>query len=194
MKPGLRRVLVFTALYMAGFGYLAFQRGSTEFIFYFFTMFVFIALVGFAHLSVRFSTGVLFALSLWGFLHMAGGTVPSPRASDGEVLYAWYLIPGAIRYDMLVHAFGFGAAATACWQALRRHLRHTSHVTYGVVIIVVLTGMGLGTVNEMVEYIATKIDPNHGVGGYENTINDLIANAVGSSIAGVLVWLRPRGL
>lgn len=194
MKQGLRRVVVFTALYMAIFGYFAFQRGSTEFIFYFFTMFLFIAFVGLVHLSVRFSVGLLFALSLWGFLHMAGGTVPSPRPSDGKVLYAWWLVPGAIRYDMVVHAFGFGAAATACWQVLRRHLRHNVPVTFGIAILVALCGMGLGTLNEMVEYIATRIDPEHGVGGYKNTISDLTANAVGSVIAGLLVWLRPRGV
>ncbi|MFG0251636.1 MAG: hypothetical protein ACF8NJ_02035 [Phycisphaerales bacterium JB038] len=195
MSSGLRRVLYFTALYMAVFGYLAFQRGSTEFIFYFFTMFVFIGLVAFAHLSVRFSVGVLWALSIWGFLHMAGGTVPSPRASDGEVLYAWWVIPPEVlRYDHVVHAFGYGAAATACWQALARHLRQRGHVTYGIAVIVALCGMGLGTINEMVEFVATKIDPDHGVGGYENTVKDLIANGVGATIAALLVWLRPRGL
>jgi hypothetical protein len=199
MSQGLRRVLFFTALYMAVFGYLAFDRGNIEFIFYFFAMFVFIGLVAFAHLSVRFSVGVLSALSIWGFLHMAGGTLPSPALQfneDGkrEVLYAWWLLPGMLRYDHVVHAFGYGAAATACWQALARHLRQRGHVTYGIAIIVALCSMGLGTINEMVEFVATKIEPDHGVGGYENTVVDLIANGVGSTAAALLVWLRPRGL
>ena len=53
---------------------------------------------------------------LWGFLHMAGGllTVPAgwPAQEESRVLYTLRLIPGRLKYDHVVHAYGFG---TTTW-------------------------------------------------------------------------------
>jgi hypothetical protein len=143
------------------------------------------------HLRIRFSVGVLAALSVWGFVHMAGGVVPSP-ADPERVLYAWRPIAALPRYDQFVHAYGFGVATLACWQGLRRSLRRDLTPSIGLCFLCALMGMGLGAINEIVEFIATHLDSEHGVGGYENTAWDLVANAAGAGLAAILIYVRPH--
>ncbi len=55
-----------------------------------------------------------------------------------------------------------------------------------------MAGLGMGALNEVVEFIAAEIVPDSGVGGYENTALDLCADLVGA-FAG-LIYIRVRGL
>jgi hypothetical protein len=54
---------------------------------------------------------------------MAGGlmSVPESWPINGEthVLYNWWLIPGLLKYDQVVHAYGFGLVTWICWQGLK---------------------------------------------------------------------------
>ena len=79
------------------------------------TMIVLIAAITAVHVRVGLSRPVLWTLCAWGFAHMAGGLVD---VGDG-VLYNASLGLPLLRYDRVVHAIGFGAAAVACWQSLR---------------------------------------------------------------------------
>jgi hypothetical protein len=59
-----------------------------------------------------------------------------------------------------------------------RHLRD---------FIVLFVVLGLGAMVEMFEYIVTRHLPQNGVGGYDNNMQDLIANFVGGFIA-IVAW------
>jgi len=48
-------------------------------------------------------------------------------------------------------------------------------------VLVVLMGSGIGAVNEIIEFIAVKSVPETNVGGYDNTLWDLIFNLFGGS-------------
>jgi hypothetical protein len=55
-------------------------------------------------------------------------------------------------------------------------------------------GVGFGAINEMVEFLATRVVPDTNVGGFENTGWDLVANTVGAALAALWVrrqWSRP---
>lgn len=134
------------------------------------------ALVIYVDGRVRFSTPVLVLLSVAGFCHMAGGNIQI----DGTVLYeqSW---SGYVRYDHLVHAFGLGAAGLAVWEATRRML--TAQKPKEAVVVVMLGGNAIGAAIEIGEYIATLLLPDVRVGGYTNSMQDLIANLVGSLVA-----------
>ena len=141
-------------------------------------------LVAALHVRVRFSRGVLWAVALWGLLHMAGGLIEF----DGDaVLYNVDLRLGPVRYDRLVHAFGFGTTAVASWQAMRNRLAVAPGIVAGV--IAALAGMGVGALNEVVEFVMSQTMETN-VGGYENTGYDLIANTIGCTIAGI--WVARR--
>ena len=117
---------------------------------------------------------------------MAGGNV---RVGD-DVLYGLQLIPVVLRYDQLVHAFGFGTATLVCHHLLKPYLREGIDRWRTLSILIVLMGSGLGAVNEIIEFAAVKTLPETHVGGYDNTLWDLIFNLIGGVLA--VAWLARR--
>lgn len=117
-------IIIFNVAYMLAAIAAAVIKGNSEFIFYIGVMIVLMASVLFTHQRVKFSKTVLWGLSVWGLLHMAGGLVPIPASwpipEDGKhVLYSLWLIPGSLKYDNIVHAYGFGVTTLLCWEGLR---------------------------------------------------------------------------
>lgn len=196
-------VALFTGLYLARAVVGAVATGNREFIFYIVVMVVLIAAIGLVYLRVKFTTSLLWALSIWGLAHMAGGLVPVPAEwpIDGEmpVLYSLWLIPGRLKYDQIVHAYGFGVTTIACWQALREALASRTkepacnvRPTFGTLVLCAAGGMGFGALNEVIEFAATLAVPETNVGGYVNTGWDLVSNLIGVTIAAGGIWLFDR--
>jgi hypothetical protein len=130
---------------------------------------------------------------------MAGGLLPLPAAwpIDGgsRVLYSLWLIPGYLKYDQLVHAYGFGIATWVCWQGISGAIRKRGgnvRPTAGLMILAATAGMGLGAPNELIEFVATLLIPETNVGGYLNTGWDLFANFVGAVGAATVICFRER--
>jgi hypothetical protein len=177
-----RSIVAFAVVYVVGFLAYGLIAGSRLTIAYAITIVLVGLIVSFAQATVRFSRGVLWALALWGFLHMAGGLIEFTDA----VLYniAWG-VP-VVRYDRLVHAFGFGTTTAMCWQILRNRAG-VRQVTSAVAVILWVGGMGFGALNEVVEFIISRLTETN-VGGFVNTGYDLIFNTLGTAAAAV--WLR----
>lgn len=198
-------IVGFTVAYIAIATVAALARGNTEFLFYIVVMLVLMVVVTAVHLRVHLSHSVLWALSIWGLAHMAGGLVPVPDAwpinGDIRVLYSLWLIPGWLKYDQIVHAFGFGTTTVICWQGVRAAFAGASadsdstftlEPTLGILILCACAGMGFGALNEVVEFAATLLMPETNVGGYLNTGWDLVANLVGASLAAIGIRVRHR--
>ncbi|UCG76884.1 MAG: DUF2238 domain-containing protein [Gemmatimonadota bacterium] len=192
-------VAAFTAVYLAAAVMGALARRNQEFLFYIAVMLVLIALVLAVHRSVGLSSGALWGLSVWGLLHMAGGllVVPEgwPVSAESRVLYTLWLIPDRLKYDQVVHAYGFGMTTWVCWQALRAAIRRrggTARPSFGLMVLCAAAGLGFGALNEVVEFVATLLIPETNVGGYRNTGWDLVANTVGASLAVLLISLGGR--
>jgi len=180
-------------VYLVGCSALAFRQGNTEFVIYSGAMVVFIACVLLLHTHARFTPTALWLLALWGLAHMLGGTVPidgrwADTDSEHPVLYAFRARDWLPRYDQLVHAFGFFAATTASWESCRALLRAAPGLALSTVAA--LMGMGLGALNEVIEFGITRVMTEHGVGGYVNTGWDLVSNLVGAIAAGVWCLFR----
>jgi hypothetical protein len=182
---------LFTLAYVGGFTAFFLAIGNYEFIVYVITMAVLIALVGRSLRSAEYPPAMLWALSLWGLAHMAGGGVPI----DGSVLYNLRLIPlidsgevFILKYDQAVHAFGFGVTAWVLHHLLVRHYPGTRG-TATALVYPALAAMGLGAVNEMIEFTAVLMVPDTNVGGYTNTALDLVFNAGGAVLAMGIVGL-----
>lgn len=189
MRTSDKLALAFTALYLLVAIPYARASDNHEFIFYIGVMVVLIAVVALVHLRVQLHPACLWALSGWGLLHMAGGLVPI--SEEVGVLYSYWLIPGRLKYDQLIHAYGFGIATWVVWQGLRRGLAEP-RPTAGILFVCFCAGMGLGALNEVVEFIAVLTMPETNVGGYENTSWDMVANGVGSLIAVLAIRMRER--
>lgn len=197
-RPRLLPLAAFTLLYMISAVAGAMAAGNREFIFYIVVMMILIAVVLAVHRRLRFTAGQLWALSIWGLLHMAGGLIPVPEFMQVNgpirVLYSLWLVPGVLKYDQVVHAYGFGVTTWICWHALRSSLKTPAGgpplPTFGLMTLAAAAGMGFGALNEVIEFIAVLTIPNTNVGGYENTGWDLVANLVGCVSAAMVIRAR----
>jgi len=195
-------VVIFTACYMLAALIATVCLGNSEFVIYFAIMCVLVLVVVVLHYYVNLSLATLWGLSAWGLAHFAGGLMPIPnvwpRAEGRAVLYNWWIAPDLLKYDQLVHALGFGLVTWICWQALRGAFLRRGTVLqprFGLLTLCVAGGMGFGALNEVIEFVATRVLPSTNVGGYVNTGWDLVANLVGGCGAALLIFCfdkRPR--
>jgi uncharacterized membrane protein YjdF len=184
---------VFTAVYLIVATPFAVGQNNTEFLFYIGVVILLSLAVVVVHRRVGLSRGLLWALSIWGLLHMLGGLVevpPSwPHEGSHAVLYSWWIVPGYLKYDHPIHAYGFAVATWMCWEALRAAAVKLK-ASFGVLLLCALGGMGLGAVNEIVEFVATLILADTNVGSFENVGWHLVSNAVGSLFAIAVIGTR----
>lgn len=182
-------LVIFNLAYVLGFGLKYLLAGNYEFLWYVAVLVFFFILVLATWSRAKFDAIILWGLSIWGLLHMAGGGL---KVGDG-VLYSLHLIPivGSgdayiLKFDQVVHMFGFAVATLVVYHLLKPYL--TKETNWKVVYpLIIAAGMGLGVLNEIVEFIAVVIFPNTGVGGYYNTAIDLIFNTFGAIAAAFFI-------
>ena len=187
------RVGLATVAYVIAASLFAVLHGNREFVFYIVVMVSLMALIYAMHRRVGLSAALLWCLSAWGLMHMAGGLLPVPESwptDNGSVLYNLWLIPNFLKYDQFVHAYGFGITTWLCWQGLSATV--AVKPTIGILTLCAAGGMGIGAFNEIVEFAATLTIPNTNVGGYNNTGWDLVANLVGCAIAATAISMCHR--
>lgn len=191
---GVLPLAVFTIGYLVLALGLAGVQANYEFVIYIGTVVIFALLIVAMHRQVGLTLPLLWGLSLWGFAHMCGGLVPVPPSwpihGEQQVLYSLWLIPDRLKYDHLVHAFGFGVTAGVCWQGLRAALGGRAEPSWGKLLLVWAAAQGFGAINEVVEFVAVLAVPETNVGGYTNTGWDLVANLVGSTVAVLIIRWR----
>jgi hypothetical protein len=199
LTPAVWAIVALTVFYVIAAAVGAVTTGNMEFVIYIAVMVVLIVVVGIVHVHFDLNVLTLATLSLWGLAHMAGGLVPLPASWPIEghirVLYSWWLIPGWLKYDHVVHAYGFGVTTWVCWQVIQHGMsrrygipRRQIPPTLSLMIICTTAATGFGALNEIVEFAATLVLAETNVGGYENTGWDLVSNLVGSTLAAVLIW------
>jgi len=195
LKPREYPVAIFTTVYVLAFTVWFLMSGNYEFVVYVITMFILITLIGRSLRSVEYPVSMLWALSAWGLVRMAGGGVPVA----GSVLYSLQLFPitpadgemQLLKYDQIVHAYGFGVTAWVLWYLMKRHFPVLMG-TKTSLLYPALAAMGLGTVNEIIEFIAVLSVPETNVGGYFNTALDLVFNALGAAIAMTIIAVTAK--
>ena len=192
--PSQLKVLLFSLTYTLGFGAYYVTTANYEFLWYVAILVFFLVLLLTTIHKTHFSPLILWGLSIWGLLHMAGGSIP---VGDG-VLYGVQLIDiiqngeyTILRYDQFVHAFGFGVATLVAHSLLAPRWKEGSSKAL-LYALAAGVGMGLGTINEIVEFIAVVVFPETGVGGYVNTALDLVANMIGAIIAALFLSWRDK--
>ena len=182
-------ILFVNLAYLLLFGvFYGFQR-NYEFLMYIGVIVFFFVLILATNSRVNYPNSILWGLTAWGVLHMCGGGI---RVGD-HVLYGQILIPISnkyeiFRFDQFVHIVGFGVATLLMHHLLRPLLKPDLNRWTALSIVVVMAGLGVGALNEIVEFIAVVVMPETGVGGYVNTSLDLVSDFVGALLA--LVYIR----
>jgi len=183
-----RLLTAFAFAYTAAFVAYGIATRARETFVYLAVIIIGMIVVSNLYAQVGLTTGVLWGLSIWGAAHMAGGLIN--RGTD--VLYNQKLWPEVIHYDRIVHAFGFGFGTIAAWQALRPSFKQEKRIGASLAVHIALTGMGIGALNEVIEFTATRLHAGLNVGGYDNTGWDLIFNLLGAAIAAIWITRRER--
>lgn len=160
-----------------------------EFLIYIGVIIVFLLVILFTNKSMKYNTVLLWCLSIWAFLHMAGGWL----SYNGVIWYQQILIPiseyySVLRYDQAIHAFGFFTATLLSYEILKTKLK-TPSINFGLGLVLVMAGCWFGAFNEIIEFIVDQSLPESGVGGYINTSLDLISNFVWSVVAVIFIKL-----
>jgi len=91
------------------------------------------------------------------------------------------------RFDQLVHPYGTAVAALIAYFFIARHAKLPR---IWMVILAAFVAMGLGALNEVIEFITKLTVPNTDVGGYNNTAIDLCTNMVGAIIGAAIAALK----
>lgn len=194
LKKGEIFLFLFNAVYIIAFAFYYISIKNYEFLWYIAVAVFFVLLIGLTLHKSNFDYIILWGLSIWLLLHMAGGGI----RVGGNVLYALQLIPiyqsGEIfilKFDQFVHFFGFGVTTLVAYHLLKPYLNNKTNYKVIYVLLVAIS-MGAGALNEIVEFMAVLAFPNTGVGGYYNTALDLVFNTFGAIFGVVLIHFRRR--
>jgi hypothetical protein len=183
--------IVFVAL--AVFGPYGYATGSTNTTTYMLTVTVGVLVVRGLR-RTPLPDALALALAAQAVLHLAGGLVNVGsdvlyNASIGSFVTS--LQTHVLQYDHLVHAFGSVVGTLTLWTLLAPRPT-TSFERRNVVVLCVLAGLGIGALNEMIEFLATITHSGSHVGGYDNTGWDLVSNTAGALIAAAIILRSQR--
>jgi hypothetical protein len=187
-------LLVINLMLIVGFGVLFIARQNYEFVIYVGVIIFFMCLVGISIRKVDYTLGTLVGLTVWSALHLAGGGINIGEGRLYDVILVRISETYPIwRYDQLVHIWGFGASTLVGFSLLSAALNKpvTNHIAVGIVLV--MTGLGLGALNEILEFIVSICVAQSGVGGYINTSLDLCADLIGAILGLIYIHLRYMG-
>ena len=188
IKKGQLPILLVNAVALALFTILFASRKNYEFLLYIGVIIFFLVVILATNQKIDYPNSVLWGLTLWALLHMSGGGL----YIRGAKLYELILVPisadyGIFRYDQFVHIVGFGVATLVMYHILKPSLMPGLRRGPALFIVVVMAGLGVGALNEIIEFGATVLVPETGVGGYMNTSLDLVSDLIGAIAAVIIV-------
>lgn len=186
-------LLLVNSLAILSFSILFISQKNYEFILYILVIVFFFAIIFKSLKHIPYSSMALWGLTIWGILHMAGGGI----IIDGHVLYAQMIYEFSehykiLKYDQIVHAFGFFVATVVMYEIIKPQLKEKITGWIAISIVIIMAGLGAGALNEIIEFAATELIPETNVGGYLNTSLDLISNLIGASIAMIVIYKREK--
>jgi hypothetical protein len=188
-KKDILPVVLVMSIPVIFFTFLFLQRKNYEFIIYIAVIILLGIVIGIAHSKINYPKYVIWWLAAWAIMHMSGGGL----YLGGKKLYELMIfnIVGApyyiFKYDQLVHIIGFFAATLTLYYTLRPLLKNNIHKWTALSVILIMAGLGTGALNEIIEFTATVLVPETGVGGYVNTSLDLVSDLIGAVMAIVYI-------
>ncbi len=172
---------------LTGFTVAFVLMGNREFILYAVTLSILIALVQWSDRKLHYPAGVKWCFLAWLVMHMCGGFVHL----RGVRLYDVMLVRCVgepyhiLRYDQFVHVFCYftigGLLKTiVSWLADPRASKAW------IAVITILAALGVGALNEIIEFAAVAFFASEGVGDYWNNALDNVFNGLG--VLAALAW------
>ena len=178
-------IFLVNILNLIGFGIYYISKLNYEFVIYLAVVLGASLFIAISRRWIRYPFFVLWGLTVWAILHMAGGAFyfNGTRLYDVIFINMSSKLP-ILRYDQIVHMWGYGISTIFCFYLLLPFLK-PSRYDIRLWIVVMMAGLGVGAVNEILEFFVVLLVPESGVGDYVNTSLDLIADLIGATLAGI---------
>jgi len=166
------------------------SQGNYEFIFYIIVIVSFLFLILATNRKVQYPNELLWGLTVWSIMHMSGGGL----FIEGKKLYEMIILPlsdqyGILRFDQIVHIVGFFVGTLAIYHVAKPSIKKEALGKPSIAALFIVAGLGLGALNEIVEFSGTLLLNQTGVGGYTNNMLDLIADLIGTIFAIIYIKL-----
>ena len=122
--------------------------------------------------------------AIWMFLHLAGGSFKIA----GVRLYDYILVPlvgepyNFLRYDQVIHTYCYFVITLFVYSVVLFVAKDKIR-TKTAFVLIFLGGIGIGAINEIIEFSTVALFNAKGVGDYFNNSLDLIFNSLGALIA-----------
>ncbi len=188
-------LLLFNLLYVLLFGIHFLESGNTEFLLYVLQVLIIIGLMASLHLRFHFSRTLLLGATVWGLLHLLGG---STLVSGETILYEVVLLSlfqtgdaAILGYDQAMHFYCYVVVAALLHHILWK-LRPQLENRLAPALLTLLAAMGVGATNEIIEFIPVLMLEQTSVGGYYNTLWDLVFNTFGALSAIIFLNLQKK--
>lgn len=186
VKENIQIILSSAVLFVATL-FFVFQK-NYEFLVYTFTLAFLIYLVYVLDKKYGFMKSAKWGFFMWMVMHMAGGSL----FIYGTRLYDVILIPffgepyNILKYDQLVHFFCYVVMTLLMYPILKTIVKKNFNKIIFLVVLV-LAASSIGAINEIIEFSTVVMFESNGVGGYFNTLIDLIANLLGAVAAAIYI-------
>jgi uncharacterized membrane protein YjdF len=188
----MKRSLIVSYVLLALFCLFALITWNTEFLIYAAVLIPFVILIHKGDAVFKFKSLGLWGFNVWMLLHLLGGMAEW----NGVRFYDYILLPVVgepyliLKYDQVVHFFCFAVFAILMGSVISKAVSKKANV-WLVAFIIIFATMGVGALNEVIEFMPVVFLNSPGPGGYINTAIDLCANMVGA-IFGTWFYLRKR--
>jgi putative membrane protein len=188
MKPTLHSLLVtvFNLFYLLAFTIYFIAIQNYEFLFYILILAVLITATAVLHRRIGLSYPLLWALSLWGLMHMCGGGlyIGETKLYDLVLISLWTTPDFTIfKFDQFVHLYLYFVVSFLIYELVQPYLSTLPNAL--LYPLIAMAGTGIGALNEIAEFTTVLLFHDTGVGNYHNNAWDLVFNTAGA-IAGVL--------
>tara|TARA_Y100000310_G_scaffold342243_1_gene444544 strand:- start:1293 stop:1868 length:576 start_codon:yes stop_codon:yes gene_type:complete len=184
----LNLLFYFTLGYLFLFSILAIFNDNYEFLYYSIVLSVLLfGIVSYAR-KVYFPLEIVAGLVVFELLHILGGNL----AFGGVRLYDYWLLEG-VRYDNVMHFLGSFLVGIAAYSLVEPYAKKNVPPVL-IWSILVLIVMGVGALNEVLEFLAVVfLGAAERVGDYYNNAVDLVFNLIGGVLACFgIYWYRKR--
>ena len=162
--------------------------GNAEFLFYAAVISTFVGLLWYTDRFFHYRKISLSLFFAWLVMHICGGAVP---IGEGKVLYDWVIVPlvpepySILKFDQFVHMFCYLTIGLLADDAIAPLLK-PGQAKAARFLVVMLAAIGIGALNEVMEFAAVCMFPSANVGGYTNNAIDLVCNTIGAFSAATL--------
>ena len=162
--------------------------GNMEFLFYAVVISLFVGLLWYTDRFFHYRKSSLALFFVWLVMHICGGALP---IGEGRVLYDWIIVPlvpepySIFKFDQLAHIFCYLTIGLLADDAIAPLLK-PGLPKAARFLVVMLAAIGIGALNEVMEFAAVCMFPSANVGDYTNNALDLVCNTLGALTAATL--------